>query len=387
LMNLPIAVAYALCLGVDRPHAPWRPVAAGALVTIAFLLKQPAAIAIVPLALYYASWQRNVRLTTLRQGYGGPPERLRRRKPDATAVARRGAIDIGWLGVGVAIVLAPVAAWLTDRGVMADALYWSVLDHDVPHIFWSKAAERTAAFLVVCLPLHVAARWTLRHRDGWRVRPVERNALVWLLAASAIGTAASGRFFPHYYIGILPALAVLAAPAADLAWRCWRDPATRRTAMMLSAWTVIVALSTLATQIVKTSHDTEATAAGRYIRTHSDADATVFVWGRIPRIYLDSDRQPAARFIDTFALTGRVFGPRLPQVDASHHIVPGAWADLRDDFRAHPPAFVVDTQVGADAEFPVSRFPWLAEVLRGDYVPAALVSEGIVYRRRSEVGN
>ena len=39
------------------------------------------------------------------------------------------------------------------------------------------------------------------------------------LAVSAIGVAAGGRFYPHYYIQLIPPLAVLAAPYYAELWR------------------------------------------------------------------------------------------------------------------------------------------------------------------------
>ena len=94
-----------------------------------------------------------------------------------------------------------------------------------------------------------------------------------------------------------------------------------------------------------------------------------------------SARAPAARYIDTFPLTGRIFGPRLEGTDTTGRILPGAWDHLRDDFASHPPAFIVDTQSEAGAEYPVAGFPWLAALLRNDYAPVAELAEGTVYRR------
>jgi hypothetical protein len=105
------------------------------------------------------------------------------------------------------------------------------------------------------------------------------------------------------------------------------------------------------------------------------------VWGRTPRIYLDSNRRPAARYIDTFPLTGRIFGPSRGPVDTSSRVQPWAWDQLREDFRAHPPAFIVDTQSLPGAEYPVALFPWLGTLLREDYSEVAKVAEGTIYSR------
>src|SRR6266550_942996 len=52
LMNLPIVWAYSLVLSIRRAHRLGDVGVAGGLIAIGFLLKQPAAIAIIPLALY-----------------------------------------------------------------------------------------------------------------------------------------------------------------------------------------------------------------------------------------------------------------------------------------------------------------------------------------------
>src|SRR5205085_8479731 len=80
--------------------------------------------------------------------------------------------------------------------------------------FFVMGIEHAAALIAFTLPMLAAASWSLRSVEGWRKFPAERDAFVWLLIVSAVAAAASGRFYPHYYIGMLPALAALAAPAA-----------------------------------------------------------------------------------------------------------------------------------------------------------------------------
>ena len=363
LMNLPVAVAYALCVGAKRTHAWARQAAAGALVATAFLLKQPAAVAGVPLVLYVLHPARSRRLGL------GPRDRLR---------------DVAWLGVGSVAVLVLVGAWLRVHGIAGEALYWSIFDHDVPHVFVDKAVEHTAAFVVVTFPMLAAAYWSLRAVDGWRRFPAERDAFVLLLVVSAVAAAASGRFYPHYYIGMLPALSVLAATAALHV--VFQRRSAARFALLAVAWTACATLGTFVNQTIVGAPQIQITEAGRYVREHADPDARVFVWGRTPRIYLDSDRRPAARYIDTFPLTGRIFGPSRGPIDTSSRVQPWAWDRLREDFRAHPPVFIVDTQSVAGAEYPVELFPWLATLLREDYAAVAHVAEGTIYRRLPKAG-
>ena len=84
---------------------------------------------------------------------------------------------------------------------------------------------------------------------GWRRFPAERDAFVWLLAVSAVAAAASGRFYPHYYIGMLPALSVLAAPAAAR-FASGRPSSAQRFAVLAVAWTACATIGTFVNQSI-----------------------------------------------------------------------------------------------------------------------------------------
>jgi hypothetical protein len=115
---------------------------------------------------------------------------------------------------------------------------------------------------------------------------------------------------------------------------------------------------------------------------HSTPADRIFVWGHVPRIYLDARRRPASRYITTFPLTGYVFGGPLPGVDTRNRIVPGAWTTLEQDFRKHPPIYIVDVQSHPGAQYPVLDFPILARLLAEQYRQVAQTDEGVIYRMR-----
>jgi len=127
----------------------------------------------------------------------------------------------------------------------------------------------------------------------------------------------------------------------------------------------------------------ELLAAGALLCTHSGPDDRVFIWGRgAGEFYLQAQRRPATRHFLTFPLTGLVFGGSLPSIDTHDRIVPGAWTALEQDFRAHPPLFIVDIQSDEDAKYPVRDFPILASLLAERYEPVARTAQGVVYRIR-----
>ena len=195
LMNLPLAWAWAIAFGrISQSCRRFRTelALAGALVAMALLLKQPAAIAALPMAVYLS-------LPAYRQARGY-------RWQDS-------ALQVGLFITGLAATLGAVVAVLYAQQTLGEAFYWTVLDHDVPIVFWTRGALHTVAFLAACLPLCAAATAVIRNQELWKERRAERAALLAWLAVSVLGTLASGRFYPHYYIQLVLPLSLLAAPA------------------------------------------------------------------------------------------------------------------------------------------------------------------------------
>ena len=192
LMNLPIIWAWTIAF--RRSASPVRPelFPAGALLSAAFLLKQPAAIAAVPLGIYLLL----------------PSYRVSRNLTPTNSI-----IQATMLTLGFFVTLGSVAIILWKQGILHDAFYWTIADHDVPHVFWHKGIVNTLTFVAACLPLVIGAIMTCRDKgEIWAGKMAERRALLGLLAASAIGAAAGARFYPHYYVQLIPPLVLLAAP-------------------------------------------------------------------------------------------------------------------------------------------------------------------------------
>ncbi len=362
LMNLPLVWAWAIALAPSRSRYRAALVPAGALLCAGFLLKQPAAIAAVPLGVYLLT----------------PAYRAARGRTVEESVLHAALLTLGFFGT-----LGGVALILLRQGILDEAFYWTFTNHDIPHVFWLRGVEMTAAFVALCLPLVIGAAV---NRAAWDGRRAERKAIVGWLAVSAIGAAAGARFYPHYYIQLLPPLALLAAPPFA---RLWRDgvasrwlPRPRFTWTWLAVTACVFAIAGW-TGLQAESRTSE---AARYLRQHSAPGDRIFVWGQSPRVYLDARRRPSSRYITTFPLTGYVFGPRLPDPDRRDRIVPGAWANLENDLDARPPEYIVDTEVGARAESPAARFPIVAALLDQYYRPVLRTDGAVIYRLESPVG-
>jgi hypothetical protein len=150
---------------------------------------------------------------------------------------------------------------------------------------------------------------------------------------------------------------------------------------ILATWLALTVVVFAVTDWYGLRGDREPSEAGRYLLERSSPDDRIFVWGQAPRIYLDAERHPASRYIATFPLTGYIFGGPVPGLDTRGRILPEAWENLAKDFKDHPPAYIVDTQVDEAAMFPVHEFPGLARLLADQYVSLTRTAEGQIYKR------
>lgn len=364
LMNLPLAWAWAIAFGGRSSRLRPELFAAGVLLCAGFLLKQPAAVAAVPLGIYLLlPSYRTIRGITRTESI----------------------VHAAMLTAGFFATLGLVAIVLERQGILRDALYWTFTSHAIPHVFWGAGILYTLAFVGTCLPLVVGAAMAFRDSDGlWANKSAEHMALHGLLVASIVGAAAGARFYPHYYIQLVPPLALLAAPHYAQIWcgrvkpRYWFfGPA------IISAWLAIavVAFSISYWQFLAWHREPSETA--RYLTAHSAPNDRVFAWGRsAAEVYLHARRRPACRYVLTFPLTGFVFGGDLPGIDTRNRIVPGAWDKLAEDFRKHPPVLIADFYSDPNAQYAVHDFPILAKLLAEHYEPVARTAEGVVYRMR-----
>jgi len=278
--------------------------------------------------------------------------------------------------------LATIVLW--KQRILHDAFYWTIADHDVPHVFWQKGIVITLTFLGACLPLVIGAIMACRDKNEiWARKTAERTALLGLLVASAIGAAAGARFYPHYYVQLIPPLALLATPYYARLWsRVIRPPHWFLRPGVTYAWLIVTIIVFSIQHWTGLAPRRVPSEAGRYLSTHSSPEDRIFVWGQTPEVYLDAYRRPAARYITTFPLTGYVFGGPTPGLDTRSRILPGAWTNLERDFARHPPIYIVDVQSAKTAQYPVKNFPILAKLLAERYQPVAHTAEGVIYRIR-----
>jgi 4-amino-4-deoxy-L-arabinose transferase-like glycosyltransferase len=335
---LPFATA-AMLLGTRR-----RPAAAGFSLAIATVAKQTAAAVLLPLA--WLAWK---------------------------ARGRRGVLALGGAFAGTIVVTAlafgvhDFVFWVfTGNGTYLNA--GGALSYGL-----HEAISKTWTFVQGHLVLVALVPF------AWRYRKLDTDLWLWL-AAGVVSVAAGLRFFGHYYLELLPPLALLATrTVVD------RVP-FRRPAVLagLVALTILPALPFLVRGYTqKTGRDLQiTTAVAAYVRAHTPSDARILVWGQAPEVYWQSDRRPATRFATTGFVTGST-GNRPTDDVGENRAVPGAWTDFLGDLRAHRPAMIVDMstadQRGA-SKYPPAKFPKFSRYLfDGTWQRSAVVDGATIF--------
>lgn len=295
--------------------------AAGAAVACAFLAKQTGGAVLVPVV-----W--------LLYRHGAPRT------------------DLVRLGVGAAL---PVlcAALLTDP---AGFLFWTVTGSGAYASFTGselhvlgRGLTNTAILAVACAGLIPPVVRVLRiARTG--------SAELWLWGASSAAAVLLGfHFFGHYYLQLIPPIALLATAALQI---LPRDRLVKAVLTSACCCTLFLAWGLLAPRPDLTHAQRLAAAVAH----RTDPGDRVLVWGIHPEIYWLADRTPASRFLTAGLLTNYSGGRNGPQV-GEKYAVEGAWPAFRAEMSAHPPTLVVDDS--HDKPYAPERVPTLGRLLAG----------------------
>src|SRR5262245_2695964 len=207
MMNLPIVWALYLALQQNASGRGPALVLIGFLLCCAFLIKQPAAIAALPVGIYvllpaYRA-QRHLRL-------------------------RHSVVHATLLTTSYFLTLGLVVLVLHTQGILRDAYYWTIGDHTLVHgltdpVFWRAGIGMSLAFVVawhplVCLCVLSVQECCTRGARCLAHLRAEYTALLMLVGCSFIGVAAGRQFQLHYFHQLLPALVLLGAPVLTAIW-------------------------------------------------------------------------------------------------------------------------------------------------------------------------
>lgn len=188
-MNLPLVAACWLCVRLWASGSISRSelFSVGVLVALAMLIRPQAAVVALPMAVVF--WQRKLPLRRL-----------------------------GWIVLGGLWPACIVFAWLVRSHAWQETLtslaYARTYANCLPfEVKLANATLKTLFFLAINIGLVIpAAAWLARaRRDQLAWRTGAAAVLVAWLAASFVAVGAGGRFYPHYFIQVLPPLVILAA--------------------------------------------------------------------------------------------------------------------------------------------------------------------------------
>ena len=287
--------------------------ASGFVLGLATLTKQTAAAALLAVAWLAWRWRRWHGLLVIGSAFVAPI---------VLAAVVFGPHDfISW-------VFTSNGGYLDAQGVLGYAL--------------TLGARQTGWFLFGSMALVVLLPW------AWRHRREDAELWLWLLSGMvAVGTGL--RFFPHYYLQLLPPLTLLAV--RGLVSR----PLSSRPLVLIAVAVLSIgpALYFLAPAFSQgNSNDTRiALDVARYVRSHTAPSDRIMVWGQAPEVYWSSDRRPAIRFATTGFVTGtsgvgrsitwgrstryRALGPRCSLICARTRR--RSWSTCRPPINATPP--------------------------------------------------
>jgi 4-amino-4-deoxy-L-arabinose transferase-like glycosyltransferase len=228
------------------------------------------------------------------------------------------------------------------------------------------------------LAIGAAAFW-------WENRKRENYWIAAWLVLSLAGVALGARFFPRYYLQILPPMVLLASTAL----------ARRKTL----AWAAVIALLVPAVRFgpryVTLAHDLlshrphqwadlalddDSRAAAEIVNGRKHPGDTLFVWGYRPGIFVYTRMPVASRFWDSQPLTGVPADRHLRETSA---VLREQAARNRGELAQSRPTFVVDSLSLANPRLAVESYPELREWL-GQYTLVGRTGMSLVYELTAE---
>ncbi|MFJ2739991.1 glycosyltransferase family 39 protein [Streptomyces sp. NPDC087440] len=221
-----------------------------------------------------------------------------------------------------------------------------------------NAGILAAACLGLLVPL--VRRWRVPGADLW----------LWL-AASVVAVMTGFHFFGHYYLQLMPPLALLGTAALQALPRRWTTGALTALAC---ASAVFLTWGFLAPR-PELGHAQRLADA---IRSRTSANDPVLIWGMHPETYWLADRTPASRYLTAGLLTN-FSGGRNGSLVGERYGVEGSWPVLRRELAEQRPPLIVDDSRGQP--YGPDRMPTLRRILDEEYERVATVDGAVLYAR------
>lgn len=223
---------------------------------------------------------------------------------------------------------------------------------------------RTLNWLGFHAALVLGAIW----RAPWRL-------WAWL-AISFAGVAMGWRFFPRYYLQILPVLAILASRGiVRLGRRGWAIAALCVIPLARFGPRYLTLITNPGVPWTDTAMDRDSRAAALKLRELAHPGDTLFIWGYRPELWVYTRMPDGARFLDCQALTGVPADRHLTQSEP----VADGHAARQELARSHP-TFIADGISAFNPKLVMSNYPELREWFAG-YELVARTGSTLIYRR------
>jgi hypothetical protein len=226
--------------------------------------------------------------------------------------------------------------------------------------------SRTAAWMGFHSGL--AGRWTA----NWRL-------WVWL-GLSLASVALGWRFFPRYYLQLLPPVVILASGGLVRGGR-WRY------LVLLLLLVPVVRFGPRYVQLAlhgdanwsDTAMDRDSREASALVRKMARGGDTMFVWGYRPEDWIYAGLPAATRYLDCQALTGVPADRHLTQ---STPVTSVGTVEARAEVAASRPEFILDGLTAFNAGLAMDKYPELQTWMAG-YEQVARTKFTVIYRKRA----
>ncbi len=295
---------------------------------------------------------------------------------------RRSAARLFFTALGVSVVLAVFALWLVAEG--SAAAFWRntvVLGKyyvdAMPVELWLKLmTSRVLAYILFNAALWSLAVWAAaraikgRLKNGGAQSETRGFTLAIALwgAASLAAVFTGGRFFGHYFIQVLPALALLASRAVEVLIDRLGDPRRAQKARAALAALVVLSLfgfvrfhgrtlvlvyETLTGRSTERSarwgmtvREREAEEVAARLQGRVGAGEPLYIWGYAGDVYWRTGARPASRYLTPYYITGQ-FSEELPSVEkAGDSFWQENRAHLIEDLKRTRPRLILDVYGG-----------------------------------------
>lgn len=288
------------------------------------------------------------------------------------ARGRRGAAEtLAGFGLPLAIVALLMGP--------SDVLFWVVLGNGSYLGLGTAAAYVGGMFLlmtVAFLACNLPTVWTLPL--AWRERREHPQTELWLwLLSAALSVAVGLRFFGHYYLQLLPPLALIAAGALS------RRPQAIARATVAVAGVFALGVGMFGFFARPYADNPKYEAVSSYLDMHTTEHDRIFVWGHMPEIYWASGRLPASGILSSGFPVGD-WGSR-PEGDlAARAPTPGTYQKMLLDLRRNRPLYLLDTthaNIRGSQYAPMTNYPELQRFVDRGYQYVRTIDGIAVYTR------